>query len=226
MQLNLIRAVVLYLGTVALGAFCRAQPEQAGRNGGHRWEMTQADVFSRNNWNSAQIQIWGIYLGMSRIEASAAAEGRGLRLAQNQYQPTPCGTAEECSVYDSRGNYAAYVLRFGKLDRVIEMAIYRVPEYAEAAVKKAAVTRQFKGQTFQFFNTDYSDQLRLKLFGADAMKEFVSGGFGDKVKDTKYVYLRKGIAVITSPRGLLDSRAELVQVSFCTINDQGESPAR
>ena len=63
-------------------------------------ELTKVDLFSVKDWTSAQVQIAGLRLGMTRDEANEAVRKEGFRLVQDGIQPginpLPCSNARFC----------------------------------------------------------------------------------------------------------------------------------
>jgi hypothetical protein len=180
--------------------------------------MTEADLLSTKDWDSSQIEIWGLRLGISRTAASLAVRKHNLRLVQSgvQLEARPCVDADVCRVWTSGSPnlYVGPILRFSKSGEVVEMIVERMPDYALPLDRQVAVTSRFKGQTFAFFNGPYSNDLRLKLFGPETALEMVGGRFDDKIKDTNYIYPQRGVTINVSPRNSVDPTLDLIEVSF------------
>ena len=193
-----------------------AQSPSPGMPGGGI-ELTRTDLFLTKDWDSKRVRILGLHIGMPRERANSEAIKQGLTLNQHgvQYVRLPCSDAESCQAYTSQGLYTGIRLRFGREEEVVEIVIERAPEYADPAIKRANVTRSFKGQTYELFNGSYSNELRLRLFGPETSHDQVSGQFGEKIKDTRYTYTKRGVTIRVSPEGATQPRLELDEVSFC-----------
>jgi hypothetical protein len=56
------------------------------------------------------------------------------------------------------------------------------------------------GETRRFIDRQYSDDLRIRLLGQATAVESVDGRYGEKIRDTNYVYRNKGVVITVSPR--------------------------
>ena len=81
-----------------------------------RVEMAGADLLSRKDWTSAEVQVAGLYLGMSRNEAMAATGRSGFRLMQ--YGPPlhdllPCSDYFDCFLATTQHYGGDVAIKFG-----------------------------------------------------------------------------------------------------------------
>jgi hypothetical protein len=135
-----------------------------------RLEITKNDIFANSAWNSTQIEIMGFYLGMSSHDATLHARKLGTSLIapeMRNYEECTHGLCELC--------YPQYIcpgvaLHFGNEDKVVGITVTRTPEYALPSVRRAAITRKLKGETYELFN-NYSNNLRKKLIGIEDSRE-------------------------------------------------------
>jgi len=189
-------------------------------------ELTEVDPFSAADWDSSEAEIWGLHLGMSREAATLTVEKRGLRLLQSglHYESLPCFDSDVCGVSYSVNNDVGPAVRFGKKGEVTEITVNSVPDYAHPSVRKVAVAGAFKGQMFEFFNGGYSNDMRLKLFGRESGVQSLRGQWGDKAKDTRYIYAVRGVSITVSPRSIADPQPELVSMSLFPHSPAGNLP--
>jgi hypothetical protein len=170
-------------------------------------ELTQVDVFAKQNWTAEDISILGFYLGMSRTEALDNSRRRGLNLiASTAADSAPCAVSE-CDLCYEKHLCNGIGLHFGSDDRVEGIYVSRPPQEASPELRRASVTQQCKGQTYLFFQR-YSNDLRLKLFGPESGHE----GDNPAVRSTTYVYPRMGIKIFVSLSGnkrVTESEADL-----------------
>lgn len=181
-------------------------------------EMTKSDLFSSRNWNSTNVEIAGLRLGMSRIEASSAAHINGFRLMQStpsELKWVPCSDYSSCFLVNSRRDrYEGVAVSFSETAAVASIKIEVDLEYESELLKR------LPGETGRFINGGYSDDLRLRLLGPQTSSAMFRGRYGDKLKDTRYVYGDRGITVIVSPNVNLPPRTdgsrsvELTEVIF------------
>ena len=187
-----------------------------------RIEITEVDILSLPEWDSSQLEVAGFYLGMSRDAAVMHARERGLRLLQYGTQPgindVACLDAESCLLYSSTvHDYLDTVVRFSGKQGILAITIQSSAhfEHAPHGTLKAAMTAgRLKGLTYEFLNGRYSNAFRLKLLGPETTTKRVSGQWGDKVKDTVYVYSHRGFSITVSPQTMTGQRLELVKMSF------------
>lgn len=159
------------------------------------------------------MQVAGVFLGMSRRDACAAANKNNFVLMQSGPEDlsfVPCRNYRYCFLAGAQGRSDDVSVEFGKTDDVVQIDLdVRPPEY------RGRVLRELKGRTYGFFHAAYTDGLRLDLFGPEGRRELVDGRFGSTYKDARYVYAKRGIAITVSPRQpLIDPVPELVTLSL------------
>lgn len=164
-------------------------------------EMTEVDVFAASNWVSDDVTILGFRLGMSRLDAKENARKQGLVL----------DCADYCDVCNRQNTLCKGVgLRFGQDDHVQSIFVVRPIAEASKTLRKFSVTQQFKGQTYQLFH-NYSNPLRLKLFGSESRRE------EDSVRGiVKYFYPTRGVDLdvnLSPNKNVPESEADLI-ISF------------
>src|SRR5579872_3153565 len=96
MQVKTVRMVLVWLFLSACSAFPQAS-RSVSRS--QTVEITHSDLFSVKDWNSTQVRIAGLHLGMSRNEANSATKASGFELVQstpplNEWRP--CSDYSEC----------------------------------------------------------------------------------------------------------------------------------
>ena len=182
-------------------------------------EIPRDDLLSKKGWTANQVQIVGIRLGMSRQRASIAARENGYRLMQEgsgaRFGWFPCADNRSCFVAAAAKDlFEAISVEFSPGGTVVTMDIHLDVE------SKADLLDRFRGTTGHFFQTPYSDDTRRRLFGDDAISEEFEGRYGDKYKDTRFIYRRRGIVVTVSPKAGITipqrdtSSSELISLSF------------
>ena len=192
--------IVTTVGTTAEG-------NQAGaKTPSRRWELTQVDVMARRNWKSEEISVLGLRLGMSRTEAIEIAQKHKLDLiAATLADMAPCAVSK-CELCH-KDICTGVGLQFASDDRVEAIHVMRPLREASPDIRKASITKQFKGQTYLFFHS-YSDELRLKLFGEETSKVETTSD-----RSTKYVYPNLGVELYVSLSGnkrIPESAADLI----------------
>jgi hypothetical protein len=175
-------------------------------------EITQVDLFSLKGWNSVQVSVDGLWLGMNFGGAASALSKRGLRLFDDASR-SPC-TATSRTCYVARqatdgGTVDVALENGGRID-----AIYvGMPE--DPATLPQTIAGRFKGETRRFF-FHYSDALRLKLLGPpDRVKKSPTT---DAMQGQIYYYDRLGLIVGTSRSLMRDMKTptppELSDIEF------------
>lgn len=126
-------------------------------------EISTTDLFSINNWNSREVLVLGVKLGMLRSEAVKAAQASGFEIPDCQQPRTGRGTLEDfCRTYKN-GRTTFVDLYFDTEDRVKEILIQL---YVIDAGGPLWMAKQMKGLSGQLA-TQYSDALRVKLLGVE-----------------------------------------------------------
>jgi hypothetical protein len=175
-----------------------------------RLEMTGADLLARRDWKSTDVQVAGIYLGMSRDAAIRAARSHGfqvLQYAPPMFRLAPCSGFSVCFLAGKSGKPDDVRVRFGNSDEVVEIDV----EHRE---KRGRILNSLRGQTRQFFSDPYSDSLRLDLFGKETRQGPVEGGYSPRMSDTTCVYAARGITITTTPSPMTAPRPDLVRLSL------------
>jgi hypothetical protein len=171
---------------------------------GRPLELTQVDVFAKQNWTAKDISVLGFYLDMNKVDAVENAHKHGLLL--------DC-VRRNCDVCEKQNGVLCHgiTLHLGPDDRVEEIYISKPLDESSAKLRRASVTQQFKGQTYIFFHR-YSTNQRLKLFGRESGHE----GDNPAVRSTTYLYPGIGIKIYLSLSGnmlITENEADL-EVSF------------
>lgn len=180
-------------------AFAQASLQSGGSKA--HIEMTEADLFGRRIWNSRQVSIMGFYLGMPRVQAFRNARQNGFALFAND--PTTSAKCEgsKCVVCDPKGSICPGLsLDFDRNNRIYKMAVDRIPEDASEVVQASAITRHFKGRTYQFFY-HYSEALRLQVLGPGVLVESHTSRPPPpriSLRDETYSYPERGLKVYAS----------------------------
>lgn len=199
---------------IVCGISAAAWAQEAGRTKAaspiHRLEMTEVDVFAKSDWTSEDITILGFGVGMSRLDAKEKAQKQGLILDCVDY----------CDVCNRSKTLCKGIgLYFDKDDHVRSVFVVRPIIEASPTLRKFSVTQQLKGKTYQFFH-EYSNELRLKLFGSEARREDeTSWGV------TKFFYPMRGMDVdvnLSPNKSVPENEADLI-VTF-THPEKAHSP--
>lgn len=155
-------------------------------------EITQIDLFSLKGWESAQVSVEGLRLGMNLGSAAAALSKRGLRPFDDATRLPCTATSRTCYVARQATDGGTVDVKLENGGRIA--AIYvGMPE--DPATLTQTIAGRFKGMTRRFF-FHYSDELRLKLLGpADRVKKSPTT---DALQGQIYYYDRLGLTVGTS----------------------------
>jgi hypothetical protein len=188
---------ILFWGMSARGSV-QADGRVKGPNRTHKLEMTEIDVFAKSDWNSEDVTILGFGLGMSRHDAGEKARKQGLILDCVDY----------CDVCNGQKTLCKGIgLYFDKDNHVRSIFVVRPIAEASTTLRKFSVTEQFKGKTYQIFH-QYSNALRLKLFGSEARRE------DDNSRGiTKYFYPTQGLDVdvnLSPNKSVPENEADLI----------------
>ncbi|HET6841933.1 MAG TPA: hypothetical protein VFK06_09625 [Candidatus Angelobacter sp.] len=131
-------------------------------------EITKADLFANRSWNSTQVSVVGVRLGMTRDEVRKQLRSSGMDIVGTEPRPTAPCLSEGCDVLNSQHVYVGITITFDPANRVNAISVERIPSDAGLSVRKAAIVRRFKRLTYSFFN-DYSSALRKRLFGSESL---------------------------------------------------------
>lgn len=162
--------------------------------------ITQVDLFSLKRWNSTQVSVYGLRLGMTLEEATAVLSGTGLSLSDVAAR-TSCGRASRfCEVDLSNGateDGTDVEVQFGKGDRIsiIDIGSPLINPMGFPRNPATVTANSFMGMPWRFF-FHYSDELRLRLLGPpDRVKKSPTT---DAMQGQIYYYDRLGLIVGTS----------------------------
>ncbi len=132
---------------------------QAKRN----LELTDVDLFALKDWDSSQVSVLGVKLGMRRNEAVLAARLRGMKIIN--ISPPDAGKdciQQRCGIYGLDGHTGVHIV-FGDDGRLQEM---QMDLFAADAGGGLWITKQLKGASRELA-MHYSDSLRSRLLGRE-----------------------------------------------------------
>ena len=173
-------------------------------------ELTKTDLFASRGWNSSEVSVNGIHLGMNKAQASLVSKRVGFRMSNENEGPTGLCHKSRCDVFTLSHLFTGVTLEFDKSDRLISIEITRTPEDADPAIREVAITRKFVGGTNRFFS-DYSDALRGRLLGTQDRSDPSSGTFE---------YRRAGLVVWVRPNPHGPERTSDLRVTFRTADER------
>ncbi len=124
-------------------------------------EITRVDLFSLKNWNSMQVEILGLRLGLGRKDAFKAVQGASATLDDNSGQG--CLREKTCNVYRG-GKYAGVIVSFDDADVLSKIAIEGHNQGAPREERASLLAAKLTGKTLQLVSS-YSDNLRLQTLG-------------------------------------------------------------
>ena len=124
-------------------------------------EITQVDLFSIKEWDSAHVAFLGFRLGMERREAFRNAQNGGLTMDDDSGQG--CLKAETCHLLDF-GKYIGLALTFGIRDTIQRIRVEMPSSNPSKEEMENWLVKKMPGQTREFFE-NYSDSLRARLLG-------------------------------------------------------------
>jgi len=190
---------------------CSSIASQGGTTTAHMpdIEMTEEDLFASEHWDSAHTRVLGFRLGMTREEASADARQHELSLIAPDLRSLAECLGAKCEVCTRHRICPGITLVFDNKGKIVEMEITLVPRDAAAVVRKAAITRKFKGNTYDFFN-QYSDELRVRLLGPGVQGSKQRPSTSSPLRDFIYVYQQRGLKVYVE----LDERTPTAPASL------------
>ena len=188
-------------------------------------ELTTTDVFALSSWRSDSVSVLGFALGMNRAAVFDVASRSGLRLSgSTPPSEEPC-RSDRCDVETRSGLYLGVSLEFdARQAAVSRIDVSFTPEDAAPQVRQAAVTKSFKGNTYEFFN-HYSDKLRSDLLGPGVLvKRDITLPPKVYEMDEVYDYPERGLRIYTS----IDETSPQAPVAFdLTVSftwPQGKTP--
>lgn len=155
--------------------------------------ITNVDIFSLKSWNSTQVSVEGLRLGMSLKEAKAGLSANGLNLYDQGDQKTCRATSHLCYASQEPTQGGTIIgVELGPSSQIVSIVL-EIPE--NPATLPESIASRFKGMTRRFFFS-YSDELRLKLLGpADRVKKSPATA---PLQGQIYYYDRLGLIVGTS----------------------------
>jgi len=161
-------------------------------------DIARVDLFSLKGWNSRQVSVIGLQLGMTLKEAKDALSERGLKL-YDMADRTACGpTSGFCNVSKEATQGGADVtVQFGKRGRIsmIDVGSPSINPMGYHRNPARITANSFKGETRRFF-FHYSDELRLKLLGRpDRVAKNLTT---DAIQAQRYTYDHLGLVIYTN----------------------------
>jgi hypothetical protein len=157
-------------------------------------DIGRVDLLGMERWNSTQVSVEGLRLGMSLDQAQAALSERGLGLYDYMDRPNPCRVGNRSCDVSRNGLTGGTIITVGMDGNGrITAIVIGIPE--DPATLSQTIAGRFKGMTRRFF-FHYSDALRLKLLGPpDRVKKSPTT---DAMQGQIYYYDRLGLIVGTS----------------------------
>ncbi len=157
-------ALPLAVATGFFSALTAAQSPQAQVRS--PLEITQLDLFSIRNWNSTQVSVFGLMLGMTRRETLVVTQKTGLRLDDDLGQG--CLNEKTCSVLEG-GRYNGVSLIYDDSEILEKIRIEAQIRHVSKEERSGWVVGRFQGETRRLFES-YSDSVRSQILGPiDAM---------------------------------------------------------
>ena len=158
-------------------------------------DIIKIDLLSLKNWNSTQVSVEGLRLGMGIKLANEVLRIRGLRLIDELTRSGCTPSSHSCYIVGrtKKETMASAVgILVGKSGRITMIDI-GIPE--DPATLPETIAGRFKGMTRRFF-FHYSDELRVNLLGPpDRVKKSPTT---DAMQGQIYYYDRLGLIVGTS----------------------------
>lgn len=129
-------------------------------------EITQVDLFGLKKWNSTQVSVLGLRLGMTRRETLMIAQKEGLRLDDDLGQG--CLNEMTCNVIKG-GRYSGVSLIYGENELMERIRVEAHLRHTSREERSDSVVGMFRGETRRLFES-YSDSVRSQVLGPiDAM---------------------------------------------------------
>jgi hypothetical protein len=152
-------ALPLSVTTGFLSAWIAAQSPQAPAR--PPLEITRVDLFSLRKWNSTQVSVLGLMLGMTRRETLMVAQKESLRLDNDLGQG--CLTEKTCNVLVG-GRYNGVSLIYGDNELVEKIRVEAHLRHTSREERSHSVVSRFQGETRRLFES-YSDSVRNQTLG-------------------------------------------------------------
>ncbi len=157
-------ALPLAVTTGFFSALATAQSPQAQAR--PPLEITRGDPFSLKTWNSTQVSVLGLMLGMTRRETLMVAQKEGLRLDDDLGQG--CLNEKTCNILEG-GRYNGVSLIYGESEVLEKIRIEAHLRHTSREERSGSVVGRFRGETRRLFES-YSDSVRNQILGPiDAM---------------------------------------------------------
>jgi len=133
----------------------------------HPIEITGVDLFSLKNWNSMQVEVLGVRLGLGRKDTLKAVQAASATLDDNSGQG--CLKEKTCNVHRA-GKYVGVVVTFDDGDILRKITIEGPNRNTSREEQASMLAAKFSGKTLQLARS-YSDNLRLQILGpADSLQ--------------------------------------------------------
>jgi hypothetical protein len=126
-------------------------------------ELSAIDLFSLRTWNTNQISILGLRLGMGREEVRSTLHKIGAFI--DEKEPGACLDLG-CSVFRSGYIDTAVSVRFDTNDKVRTITITPWPPGTPVPPPGELITKKLIGETSRLIN-QYDEKLRVKLLGSE-----------------------------------------------------------
>ena len=150
------------MGILSTSAAARSPQNQAQSP----LEITQIDLFSVKKWNSMQVSVLGLMLGMTRRETLMVALKAGLRLDDDLGQG--CLKEKTCNVVEG-DKYNGMSLIYGEDEILEKIRIEARIRHVSKEERSGRLVSRFQGDTRRLFES-YSDSVRNQVLGPiDAM---------------------------------------------------------
>lgn len=178
-------------------------------------ELSSQDVFGEPGWNSGNLCVLGLRIGMTRTEAVTAAERSGMRLSSTLHEsPQRC---EWCDVMQADFHQGVLV-RFGDSDRISEILIDLYVVDAARDKSRHWVSQRLVGKIGQLAR-NYSDRLRLELLGKEDHKYEEGPATGLKAPNWKqtFTYSKLGLRLNVEERRDKQGRRTPLEISLLLI---------
>jgi len=157
-------------------------------------ELSKTDLFTIKVWNSTQISVMGLHLGMTRQDAIVEARRHRWQFINNSppYLPGDCTVDKHCFVVDSADVNHGISFELDSKDQIIFLSLR--PVFPNPGPKDG-ILGSFQGDTYRLFQK-YTDELRMKLLGpadeSKSIREALS-------TETTHYYWKLGLTLHVHP---------------------------
>jgi len=160
-------------------------------------EITEVDLFDSKDWNSTQISILGLMLGMSRPDCFKAIQKWDLHLDDSAGEG--CLKAQSCYV-SKWAEYSGVSIGFDDNDHLEKIRIEAYQLDAPKGNSISWIARHFHGETSRFVslyseNLTDAENLRARILGLSTFKGGGKIQMGGPTHN-EYWYGRFGLVVI------------------------------